>query len=921
MKSSNSLFFSLAKRILWLSLPLILATVVLYRMRTPPPVVLDTVPVKDTKVISRAIYFIKSNYFDPESLNPRRMLTKASKRLESGVAPLIVREKEKGLEVLMGEKKAMIPLSQPVVMDDVAPALGRLLGFLDLFYQGRLDDEERLSLAMTGAADTLDPHSNYLSPKIYNEFKIGTKGNFGGLGIVIGIRDGDLTVIAPLEGTPAYQAGIRAKDKIVQIGEESTINMGLTEAVEKLRGPIGSKVTISIRREDVPNPVKFSLTRALIHIQSVAGRLLEGHGRFALFKIKNFQEDTLDQFKKVLHGFEAGGEKIDGLILDLRNNPGGLLDQAVALGDYFLKTGTIVKTIGAHGETLETEEAEEGNEGERMPLTVIVNESSASASEIVAGALQFNNRAVVIGNRTFGKGSVQTVYDLKDGSALKLTIAQYLTATDQPVQTIGINPDIGLNPATISVNDKGEKKVDLYEDIKRREKDLLEESRDEEHKPADLPPSPYQMTYLGPESQEPDEEDENAGKLEVKNDFPVKLALRLLEAPSAHLLNRQETLKTLPPILEELRFEQDQVIAAKLSEVGVDWSKETASGTPAGHVTVEILNDKDQPVESLSAGDSGFLRVTVENRGAGPFSRLAGVTQSDDPLFANLEFPFGKVAPQEKKVWKTPLKIPDFVHSREIPVEIQFHESFDHFPKSPSVFLKVQDPLSPLFAYEYSIIDDGSEGTSGNGNHVAERGETVGLLFRVKNVGNGTSRAPVINLKNLDGQESFIEKGHAEMDPIDPGATREAMLRFRLPRDGHAAQVSFDMDIMDNHLGEDLGDRLTLPIASGIPDPAPGTLQSPPLLEITPATPPMVVSDSSYKLQGRVKDDHEVRHLFLLVGDEKINYQSPAASVGGKPFDFEIKVPLKKGLNLISLVAQDDRELTSRKQWVLWREK
>jgi carboxyl-terminal processing protease len=914
MVRSSSRLKILIKRITWLTAPLLVATLLVLQVRPDPPVSAESIPPQDTKVITRALHFIEKNYVDPQAIDPRRMLKLTSKELERSIAPLIVKEREKGLEVTMGEKKTSLPLSNPLQLDDLPPLLGRLLGFLDLFYQGRLDDRERLWLAMNGLAESLDPHSNYLPPKIYNEFKIGTKGNFGGLGIVIGIRDTELTVIAPLEGTPAFEAGIKAKDKIVQIGEESTINMGLTEAVEKLRGPVGSRVSLVINRAGIAAPLKFTLTRALIRIQSVAGRLLDK--KIALLKVKNFQEDTMEQFRKTLRGFHAEGAKIEGLILDLRNNPGGLLDQAIAVADFFLRKGTIVKTVGPHGETIDLEEAEEGDEGEGLPVVVLVNEGSASASEIVAGALQFNDRALVVGNRTFGKGSVQTVYDLKDGSALKLTIAKYLTARDQPVQSIGINPDIGLLAATIEEREKGEKRVDLFEDVKRRELDLEEES-EEEQKQADLPPPLLQMTYLAPEKKE----EEETGKIELKDDFPVHLAERILLLPEGESLNRQAVLKAIPNLLAQLETTEKGKIRMAMEKVGVDWSasEEDKKGKPSGTVTVEILDENDRPREGLFAGESGFLKVTVFNKGNAPYYQLAAVTKSKDPLFANLEFPFGKVAPQEKKEWKTPLKMPDFVHRRSIPVELEFHEHDGRLPKSSPFSMQIEEPPSPLFEYSYTIVDSGVQGTSGNGNRRVERGETIGLQVKVKNIGKGESRSAVVSLKNLEGEQAFIEKGRVDLARIPAGGEAEALLRFRVPRGGEGNKLSFDLAILDSHLGEELNDRIVLPLTADSPTPPPETVQAPPVIELFPETPPLISQGGSYLLKGTAKDDQELKHLFLFVGDEKVLYQTPPHK--DKSFSFETNLSLKKGANLITVAAQDDRELTTRKQWIVWRNK
>jgi len=938
MDDNPSRFKTFMKITSWLAIPIALATVATLHInrKAAEQAVSITIPMKSVRVLARTFDFIDKNYVNPDAIKPLKMLREASKDLVRAIPPLLIKDDANGLDVSMGDKKLELSFPKSLGIEDVPGLLSKLLGFLDLNYQGRLDEQERLTLAMTGVTDTLDPHTNYLPPKIFNEFRIGTKGNFGGLGIVIGIREGDLSVIAPLEGTPAYQAGIKAKDKIIQIGEESTINMGLTEAVEKLRGPVGSKVSIIVTRESVVNPMKFTLTRALIHIQSVAGRVLEVREgkKIGLIKLKNFQEDTLDQFKKTVESFKKEGDGLQGLILDLRNNPGGLLDQAVTISDYFISKGMIVKTVGPHQEPLEVEKATAGDPGEDLAVVVIVNEGSASASEIVAGALQFNDRAVVIGNRSFGKGSVQTVYDLKDGSALKLTIAQYLTAKDQKVQSIGINPDVGLIPATIeemkpgdedSEKDKTPKdpnapkklRVDLFEDVKKRELDLLEAGDDEEeHKDPNLPPSPYKMTYWGLEKKE---EDENAGKIDLENDFPVLLASRILSLPEARSLSRPDMMKGVPTLLNDLKKGEDEKMKQELAKVGVDWSAGPQDGKPSGETTIELLDDKDNPRKTYAAGDSGYVRVTVENKGSAPFYQLAAVTKSEDPLFANLEFPLGRVNPGDKKTWKAPIKVPNFVHRRDVPVELTFHEAYDRFPKAEPFSMTVEETATPLFEYSYTILDDGAKGSKGNGNHLVDKGETIALDIHIKNSGSAASQKPIVNLKKDEGGDTFIETGREELAPMAPGGEIETVLRFRVPAQNVPDKLKFDFNIHDGHLGEDLSDQWEFPIGAAA-TPAAGAIQSPPRIETSPELPLLVTSGDTYVLKGKATDDHELKHVFVFVGDDKVFYQSPSGP-GQKSLDFEAKLPLKKGANLITLAAQDDRELTTRKQWIVWRGK
>ncbi|HHO76728.1 MAG TPA: S41 family peptidase [Deltaproteobacteria bacterium] len=310
------------------------------------------------------------------------------------------------------------------------------LGIIEKSYVEDVPAEKLIEGAIKGMVTTLDPHSAYLTKEGYKEMQISTTGSFGGLGIEIGIRDDLLTVITPIEGTPAFDAGILPGDKIIRIEGASTVDMGLEDAVKLLRGPKGSEVTISILRQSLESPFDITITRAIIHIESVKSQMLEpGYG---YIKVRNFQVDTSEDIYNALE--EMGPLK--GLILDLRYNPGGLLDQAVAVSDLFLSEGKIVYTDGRRPEDKTEYVARRDGAFDDFPMVVLINAGSASAAEIVSGALQDNRRAVVVGVKSFGKASVQTIRPLSDGSALKLTVARYYTPSGRSIQATGIEPDI-----------------------------------------------------------------------------------------------------------------------------------------------------------------------------------------------------------------------------------------------------------------------------------------------------------------------------------------------------------------------------------------------------------------------------------------------------------------------------------------------
>ena len=305
-------------------------------------------------------------------------------------------------------------------------------------YVEDVDEKELVYGAIKGMLSSLDPHSSFMPPEAFKEMQIDTKGEFGGLGIQIGIKDNVLTIIAPIEDTPADKAGVMAGDKIIKIDGESTKDISLHEAVAKLRGPKGTNVTITIVREDVEKPLDITITRDIIKLKSVKSRVIDE--TIGYVKLTQFQERTSKDLKKAMNDLSDKG--VDSLILDLRNNPGGLLKGAVDVTSEFLPPGKLVVYIkGRDGDKTEFDTTN-GNDYYDYPMVVLVNGGSASASEIVAGALQDWGKAVVLGTQTFGKGSVQTVIPLSDGSALRLTTARYYPPKGRSIQTTGITPDI-----------------------------------------------------------------------------------------------------------------------------------------------------------------------------------------------------------------------------------------------------------------------------------------------------------------------------------------------------------------------------------------------------------------------------------------------------------------------------------------------
>ena len=314
-----------------------------------------------------------------------------------------------------------------------------VLSILQDNYVEEIETREAIEGAINGLLLSLDPHSTYLKPENYREFRDETEGSFTGIGIQITLRDGIITVISPIADTPADKAGIKAHDQIVKIDGVPTKGKTPFDAVKILRGPKGSQVTISVYREGWEYPKDFTLTRSEIPLVSVKSMLLKPG--FGYVRITNFQRNTTKEFKDRISELQQNAE-LNGLIIDLRNNPGGLLDQAVSISDLFLDKGLIVYTRGRKKDQDMTFEAEPGNTLNHFPLVILVNGGTASASEIVAGAIQDHRRGVIVGTKTFGKGSVQSVIPLNDGAGLKMTTAHYYTPAGRSIQVTGITADV-----------------------------------------------------------------------------------------------------------------------------------------------------------------------------------------------------------------------------------------------------------------------------------------------------------------------------------------------------------------------------------------------------------------------------------------------------------------------------------------------
>jgi carboxyl-terminal processing protease len=806
------------------------------------------------RVFNNTLMRVNDSYVDPTRVEPKQMLLAALDQVQKSVAEVLVEPhpEQNKVQVRVDTAQQDFNIAEVDSPWALSMKMREIFRFISQNLAPNTDAETVRNIeyaAVNGMLSTLDPHSMLLDPQTYNEMKLNTRGSFGGLGIVIGIRKGALTVIRPMPNTPAWNAGIKAGDRIIRIANESTVNMMLNDAVSRLRGEPDSKIELWVEKAAEKNAVakKVVLTRAVIQVKTVEAHMLENNvGYVKLYS--SFGGNTADELRRAMDDLKAKGMK--ALVFDLRSNPGGLLDQAIKVADEFVDTGTIVTTVGYANKQREEKRATPGNQP-HVPMAVLVNHGSASASEIVAGALKNLDRAVVIGTRTFGKGSVQVLYDNDDGSALKLTIAQYLTPGDVSIQSVGITPDVVLEKVAVD-KDKG---VWLFKDYKgmseaELESHLVSKNTRQGDKPyetikflASEPPKKLAKNLLRDDDkkEEPGEDDEADDEdlppdEKFVQDYEIQFARDLVA--QAHGWKRREVLAGAKPYFDKKVLAENARTVEKLRTMGVDW-------TPVGEGVAPSLTasiSSDHPNNEVVAGDTVKFKATITNKGPGVAGQVRAQLKGNDFLFDGREFVFGRIKPGETRTWLLPVKVPKDAISRTDPLKVEVFE--EHGAKAKvedAVTLKVKGMPRPLFAYGYQLIDD----VKGNGDGLVQRGESVRLHVTVKNIGAGKSNETLAQLRNLSDEGVYINKGRFNVDNLAPGESKSVDFTFDVKQEYKQDTFKVEMSVYDSVLHEYVTDKLSFPVANPQPTEAAQGLVR-------------VTADKTEVLAGAIKDGQSV---------------------------------------------------------------
>ena len=843
-----------------------------------------------TPLLAEVLMRIQLDYLELGRLDFSELQEAALLALEREIAEVRVvtpQSKSESQRILFRES-TLVKLDSPLSLREMYEGLQSLI----LKLHEKLPEYQSTELeliALSAIMSSLDPHSVVLPPSSYAEFNENTRGRFAGVGIVIGIRDKQLTIISLMEGGPAERAGLRIGDQVKEIDGESTKKMSLSAIMQGLRGEIGSRMDLTVERSG--KEITYELLREDIQISSSDSLDLRFDDGIPVryIRLKLFQEDTSTDLEKQLDNLDS----VAGLILDLRGNPGGLLQEAVRVSDLFLppekrivstQTNTDLTSYNSH-QLLSSPKIQ------NIPIVVLVNGQSASASEIVSAALKVNNRAIVVGEQTFGKGSVQSIWGMPGNFGLKMTIARYLTPDNLSIQDVGVQPDLQLDPLYLSEND-----IHL--------RSLQQESKAEN----------YILHYMRDSEDEETDMDKPLSAAEIENDDYVRIAVRLLREH----LPYQETMKaTLARSHAMLQAQAEkEVVSEILQQAKLDWTLSSPSPTELPDLQISFEQEIDlgvwQGITPPFASDRKLrIKVQLENKGSMPMERVLVVSESSIEWLDDIEFPFGKLEGGEKGLWVREIDVDQQENPSWLPLDFLVLEGEDQELLRKEFLWSVVPDALPTFSMGFQIIDNGSAGSVGNGDGIPQSGETLALKVNLEMQDPQELEEVVLRIGSSEDGLIWLQD-RVEWKSLKDGQSYEENLLVRIPQGieqlGRWQVALFvprvDQALWNYHWMGKIG---------------PEARVEPPVLQTNFIRDdlPILTRDEELIWNIDLSDDNGLEDLQCFVNGKKLNY----FSLNNKRSEALVwNSPLLEGKNLIELVARDSLGASIRHQWHVWRD-
>ncbi|MSQ02990.1 MAG: PDZ domain-containing protein [Myxococcales bacterium] len=872
-------------------------------------------------ILRQSLGEVSERYVDPARIDYPAMFRAGLEAVERLCPEVVLRLDGERLHVMVDRYTTTLQVRPLDTPEDVVSEAQRVAQILQSqLPAGDYEFPEIEYALVNGMLSTLDPHTMLMPPVAARKMQEDNDGSFGGLGISISMHNGELTIEYPMAGTPAARAGLKPGDKIVKIEGEGTFNMDIDDAVAKMRGPAGTPITVSVTREGMDIPRDVKMIRAEIRQAAVWGELLDGN--IAYVEIPQFHalvDSQLDaELSALARKASPGGLK--GLVLDMRDNPGGYLEQAIKVGDKFLSQGVVVATVGPNDSDREERSAQNSGTEPKYPIIVIMSGNSASAAEIVAGALKNQERAAILGERSFGKGSVQEINKFTGDAQLKLTVRRYLTPGDHSIQEIGIPPDIELKRAYV----EPPRKIEGYDVMSGPVISMF--AREHLTREADLnghftnavnleTPPVYSLRYL---AAVPDDTVKSDRK-DAKKDFEVQLARDVLLATQGS--RRADVLRGAETVVAARQKTQQAAIAEAFAAQKIDWSACNATAPVAADVVLEFaVTGTDSWGSTLVPGELTDARATVTNRGATPMCQTLVRAESPkgNDIVDGTEFYFGKVRPGEVRTYTSRIKVPAGYPTEVAPVRLQLTDMSGATLSDKTVEINTAGQEFPAYAWDWVLSD--AEG--GNGNGLPEVGETVSLKLKVTNVGPGKGGEGTFNLRKTGDMGKSVELKEARLvyKGLAPGQSVEGSLSFRIAAEPPDAALSFELTVRDNERYDYAAitrggyyeyfaatEKIAMTLGKAV---APVHRQ-PPRIEITRA-PSADGKDGQSTVSGVASDDVGVRNVIVYHSQQKLAYAGGGDAAHPAPtVPFSATADLDEGNNLIVIAARDGDGLTT----------
>lgn len=803
--------------------------------------------------------------------------------------------------LMVGRRVLLLDPSSVTSLESLGNTFARIFTF---YLQARElpgEDVEVEYAVIRGILGRLDRPTMLLVGTRLDEFKIRNRGAISGIGCTVGIRGQFPVILKVQEDGPSVMAGLRVGDKLLRIDGNATTNMNTNDVVSRIRGQSGTWVVLDVQRGDDPTPLRLRIMRDRVKIENVEAQRLDHD--IGYVRITNFNDETLSNFRTRLAKVAPHWQGLKGLVIDLRGNTGGSLKQSAYMVDEFVSQGTIVRTEGRNAQVVKDLVREivarPGQLIPDIPLAVLVDDRTASGAEILAGALRYLDRAVLIGQRTYGKGSVQQEYPLNKQASVKMTVARYLLPGDHFIHSIGIQPDITLLPVEFE-------QEQIYFRYRPNSQADGEEEYQEIGGSTEVLAAPrVELAYYQPKRETQDLPEE-----QVKSDFQVQFAAGLLtEVPVA---THDAMLTAGQAYVARVQAEREAELLKLFNERTLDWG--AGHPTQGAHARAELR--LEPPGEIFRAGQEGALLLEVTNDGIAPFNRLRAVSSSGDSLLNNLQFFFGRVSPGETRTWRVPIKVPAYVASGVRQVTFNFMAEGE-VPAPASAGVAIQSGAEPSLELEVTYVDRNANGGPGNNNRVVEVGETVQVQARLRNVGSGPTGDITLMLKSPQRKELELKEARIEIPALAPGQTHETFLSFERKPD-LPEEADEPMQVTLQASDPTYNTRLERVLDFGQPWSGWLKMVAPRVL-LSSTLPLHTVNLDHILLSGQVQGLNGIRQLSIFRGRHKvqrllpsIQYAHPVTS-----FPFQAEVALLPGPNRFDLVSEDEVGLkTYRQIWL-----